>query len=671
MAGKAKTPIQSAKTRGRRHPSARWNVGDLIHDRYEVYDVKSGGIGIVYIVYDHRDGIPYAIKTLRDRHLSNPTAVERFNREAEVWVKLGRHQNIVRAVCVDRIADRPHIFLECILGSTLKEVLLREPLAQRTVLNYAIQFCRGMIHTQEKIPDFAHLDIKPENCMVTQDGTLKVTDFSLSKALFAWHPRPRDRRNLGRSLMAKTEHLAGTFPYMSPEQFLHLGQGDRHSDIYAFGAMLYEMLTGRRPLFAQTVREWRDVHLKVVPVEPRTIVPSISKKLNDLTMKCLDKHPPGRPDNFLVIEKSLEAMLWEDFHEEIPSPTSGQLESWEYSNIGVSLCHLGRVTEAISCFNRAISKSATDPHPWLNKGVALGTLDAVGEEIRCYDKALALKPEYAEAWYNKGLALYKFGQFAEAIACYDRALAINPHQAEVWVNKGIALGGLGRSREEVACYEKATVIKPNHARAWVSKAAGLINLGSFEQAKDCCEKALAILPDLAEAWVNKASALGGLKRFEEAIQCCEKALAIDPRLCEAWTCKGLALGSVGRREEEASCYERALNINRDHLEAWYQKGLILNDLGRFEEAISCYDHALRINPKDGEAWVKKGLSLSAMGRFEAAVSCYEKALKIDSRHAKAWFNKGLALSKLEAEPEGRRCVEEAVALDPNISRRKK
>ncbi|NIQ39492.1 MAG: tetratricopeptide repeat protein [Proteobacteria bacterium] len=666
MAGKAKTTIGSAKTPRRRHLSSRWEVGDLIQDRYEVYDIRSGGIGIVYVVYDHNHRIPYAIKTLQDRHLVNPTAVEGFIREAEVWVKMGRHQNIVRAVCVDRIDDRPYIFLECILGSNLKRILSGEPLNRRTALNYAIQFCRGMVHAQEQIRDFAHLDVKPENCMLTQDGILKVTDFSLSRALFAWHGASGDRRSTGRSGAAKNENLAGTFPYMSPEQFLDLEGADRHSDIYAFGVLLYEMLTGRRPLFARTGREWRDVHLKVTPVAPRTLVPSVSKELNDLTMSCLNKDPADRPDNFGVIAKSLEVILWEEFHEEIPSPTPEQLESWEYSNTGVSLCHLGRVTEAISFFDRALSKSSADPHAWLNKGVALGTLGDSAGEIECYERALAIIPEYAAAWYNKGLALYKLGRFEEAILCYDRSLAINPHQAEVWVNKGIALGGLGRSKEEVTCHERATVIQPSHVRAWVSKAAALMNLELFEEAKACCDKALTLAPRTAEAWVNKASALGALKRFDEAIHCCEKALAVDPHLCEAWICKGLALGGLGRFAEEARCYEKALDINPSYFEAWYRKGFALNNMGRFEEAISCYDQALEIKPKDIDAWVKKGLSLSAMSRFEEAVACFERALNIDSRHAEAWLNKGLTLRNLGSGSRGDRCIQRAVALDPTL-----
>jgi tetratricopeptide (TPR) repeat protein len=662
MESRAKRSARIPKRTEGRPLCTKWKVGDLIRDRYEVYDIKPGGIGIVFIVYDHDDGVPYAIKTLQDRFLSDPLAVEKFVQEAEIWVRIGRHQNLVRAICVDQIDNQPCILLECITGSNLRETLCKRPLSplpKRTVLRHAIQFCRGMIHAQERIPDFAHLDVKPENCMLTQDDVLKVTDFGLSNALFEPRPALQGDRSTG-------VVVAGTFPYMSPEHFLDLGEVGAKSDIYSFGVMLYEMLTGKRPFFAETISQWRDVHLKARPVEPRIMVATIPKELNDLTMGCLAKNPTDRPEGFPVIKDSLETILWEEFHEEIPSSTPQEMESWEYSSKGISLVSLGHAEEAIECFDNAVFKNPQNPHAWLNKGLAVGKLGNTSLELECYEKALAISPEYTQAWHNKGLVLHSLGRLKEAIDCYDRALIINPHQADVWLNKGSALGRLGRSKEELTCYEKALAIRPNHAKAWINKASALVSLGSFKEADECCDRALAASPCLAEAWVNKASALGALKRFNESIRCCEKALAINSNLCEAWVCKGLALGSLGRFDEEFSCYEKALAINPYHLEAWYRKGSTLNDLGRFKEAVYCYDRGLTIDSKHLDIWLKKGLALVRIGRLEEAVSCYEKALTIDPGDARTWFNKGLALRNLGLRPEADRCIQKAIALDPSV-----
>lgn len=573
--------------RAKKPPLApKWKVGDLIRGRFEVYDIKAGGIGIVYIVYDHDDGIPYAIKTLQDRYLGDPVAVERFIREAEVWVRLGAHQNIVRAFYVDTIDGQPYIFLEPVVGSNLRKALSRGPLPKRTVMRYAIHFCRAMVHAGIKIPGFVHRDVKPENCMLTPDEILKVTDFNLSKALLETNPAIGWGAQNGISTPKGKEKAAGTFPYMSPEQFLDFGRAGARSDIYSFGVMLYEMLTGKRPFSAETAQQWRDVHLKAKPLELRAMVPSISKELNDLALSCLAKKPTERPENFSAILINLESMLSEECGEEIPSSTPEEVEGWEYSNKGVSLCNLGHFEEAIPCFERALSIDPQKPQTWANKAVALGALGRTDEELECYEKALSIDPEYGEAWYNKGLALNNLGRFEEAISCYDRALAMNPYQAEVWVNKGSVQGSLGRFEEEISCYEKALAINPDHAKAWVNKASALINLGYFEEAIACCDRALTINPGLAEAWANKASALGALERFDETIRCCEKALGINPHLPEAWVSKGLALGALGRFDEELTCYEKALTLNPGHPEALHRKESIMRNLRRFEEAIS-------------------------------------------------------------------------------------
>jgi len=561
---------------------------------------------------------------------------------------------------------KPYIFLECVVGSNLRRALSKGPLTKRTALKYAIQFCRAMVHAQQKIPGFVHRDVKPENCMLSQDDTLKVTDFNLSKALLETNPAFGNGPHNGIAAPKEKERAAGTVPYMAPEQFLDFGRAGTRSDIYSFGVMVYEMVTGKRPFSAQTPHEWREVHLKATPAEPRTVVPSISSALNDLTMKCLSKNPTERPENFPAILRSLESMLSEEFAEQIPPSTPEELQGWECSNKGVSLCNLGHFREAVSWFDKALAVDPENPNTWVNKAVAVGTLGRIEEELRCYEKALAIAPDCVEAWYNKGLAMTHLGRFENAIECYNRALAINPRQAEVWVNKGSAHGNLGRFEEEHACYEKALTINPGHAKAWINKASALINGGRFEEANQCCNRALAINPALAEAWVNKASALGALKRFDETIRCCERALTINPHLWEAWVSKGLALGGLGRFEEELACYEKASAINPAHVEVWYRKGLALNNLGRFEEAISCYNRALTIDPQDDDVWVKKGLALIEIVCYDKAVSCYEKALTINPNHASAWLNKGLALRHLGSRPEGDQCIQRAMALDRTI-----
>ena len=160
-----------------------WQIGDKIQNRWEIYKILRGGIGIVYIVYDHEWREPFAAKTFQDEVFAkNPQTADRFTQEALAWVNLDAHQNVTQARFVQTTEGKPFLFLEYVSGGNLSRWIgtprLSEDLPQ--VIRFAIQICDGMTHALSKGIK-AHGDIKPQNCLITEDGTLKVTDFGLAK----------------------------------------------------------------------------------------------------------------------------------------------------------------------------------------------------------------------------------------------------------------------------------------------------------------------------------------------------------------------------------------------------------------------------------------------------------------------------------------------------------
>ena len=159
------------------------SVGDWIGDRFQVFDVHEGGMSLVYVVNDHLGGPGrkvVALKTLRSELMRIRTRIGRFAAECRLWTQLGEHPNIVRAYSVEIFDDRPYVVLELVQGGDLIRWIGTPRLDLVRALRFGSQFCSGMEHAMRQ-GLHCHRDIKPGNLLVTEDGTLKITDFGLAR----------------------------------------------------------------------------------------------------------------------------------------------------------------------------------------------------------------------------------------------------------------------------------------------------------------------------------------------------------------------------------------------------------------------------------------------------------------------------------------------------------
>jgi len=159
------------------------SVGDWIAGRFQVFDVHEGGMSVVYVVNDHqgaRGCHVVALKTLRDELLRSRIRVSRFATECRLWVQLGEHPNVVRAHAVEIIEGRPYAILELVQGGDLTRWIGTPRLDLAQALSFGCQFCLGMEHaTRQGL--HCHRDVKPGNLLITEAGTLKITDFGLAR----------------------------------------------------------------------------------------------------------------------------------------------------------------------------------------------------------------------------------------------------------------------------------------------------------------------------------------------------------------------------------------------------------------------------------------------------------------------------------------------------------
>lgn len=249
-------------------------VGKRIDGRYEIQDVVGvGGMAVVYKAYDNIDDRIVAVKILKDEYLANEEFRRRFKNESKAIAVLN-HKNIVKVYDVS-FGDRlQYIVMEYIEGISLKEYIVQKGVVDwNEALFFGIQILRALQHAHDK--GIVHRDVKPQNIMLLENGTIKVTDFGIAR--FS-HGETR----------TMTEKAIGSVHYISPEQ----AKGeltDEKADIYSVGIVMYEMLTGKLPFEAESAVSVALMQVNNEAALPRTINDKIPLGFEQITMKAMQK----------------------------------------------------------------------------------------------------------------------------------------------------------------------------------------------------------------------------------------------------------------------------------------------------------------------------------------------------------------------------------------------
>jgi hypothetical protein len=262
----------------------------------------AGGMGEVYRARDPQLGRDVAIKVLPSSLSRDPDRLRRFEQEARAAAALN-HPNILAVYQMGTYEGAPYLVSELLEGSTLRDQLLHGPLPVRKAVDYGIQTARGLAAAHEK--GIVHRDLKPENLFVTKDGRIKILDFGLAKLIQV----PQAQQPDTPTLSGRTEPgvVLGTVGYMSPEQ-VRGREADGRADLFAFGAILYEMLTGKRAFHKPTTAETMSAILNEEPPATSQIVPAIPPAMQRVVQRCLEKTPEQRFHSASDLAFALEAL---------------------------------------------------------------------------------------------------------------------------------------------------------------------------------------------------------------------------------------------------------------------------------------------------------------------------------------------------------------------------
>jgi len=630
-------------------PYTQWQVGDIVKNRYQVYRILGGpgksGMGIVYICYDHEMREAVAVKTFQGQYIGSRSAIERFKREAEAWVSLERHPNIVTAKMVDLIDRIPYIFLEYVVGddkygADLNGWIHRGGLNLALALNFDIQFCRGMIHAQRKFNDtgkhFVHRDIKPTNIMVTCDKIVKVTDFGLVKAsLESMADTPlaksSNSSNSGLSL-SKSGAIWGTPPYMSPEQCLGSEEIDTRSDIYSFGCVMYEMLT-RKPVFeGSSFDEYIYKHLSVTPESPKC-----HDEVDSIILRCLEKDPSNRYQDFVELEQILSQLYHKFTGEVVHTPEARELDTWDLSNKGLSLVRLGLYKEAELCLQEALRANPNNSAAHHNLAISYYKLGRFDDATREYEQALKIEPSAYRVLFDLAMLYQNQGKLDDAIATYQKSLTINKNYVDAYNMLGTAYGDYGKFDDAILQYKEALRINPNDAGTHLNLGSAFESLGRLDEAIKEYKEAIRITPNYWEAYYNLGAFYQVHGKLDDAMREYMQVLRVNPDTPLGY----LGLGNVyqiqGNLNKAIESYRESLNKDPKYWPAHHNLGIAYAAQGNLAKAIEEYTEALRINPNEADVHKNLGLAYEAQGKHAEAMKHFRESLRINPHHANAEY----------------------------------
>ena len=262
--------------------------------------IGAGGMGEVYRARDARLARDVALKVLPQAVANAPEALARFEREARAIAAIS-HPNILAIYDTGRDGDVAYVVTELVEGVTLRDAIASDPLPRSKAIDYAVQIARGLAAAHER--GIVHRDLKPENIIVGPDGQVKILDFGLARTM----PVEADRGN-SPTLLTPTAPgvVLGTVGYLAPEQARGAAAVDHRADLFSFGCVLYEMLSGRSPFRRDTSAETLAALLREDP--PPLSATQASPALERVIRRCLEKSPGERFQSSRDVGFALDAV---------------------------------------------------------------------------------------------------------------------------------------------------------------------------------------------------------------------------------------------------------------------------------------------------------------------------------------------------------------------------
>jgi serine/threonine protein kinase/tetratricopeptide (TPR) repeat protein len=654
---------------------------------YEVIaQIGSGGMGDVYRARDARLGRDVAIKILPGEFAADPERLRRFEQEAKAIAALD-HPHILAIHDVGSHGGVPYIVTELLEGANLRERLSGGPLPLRKVVETAVQIAQGLAAAHEK--GIVHRDLKPANVFITRDGQVKILDFGIAKLVA---PRsllePAQATTVVEATAGGT--TLGTVGYMSPEQVR--GQDvDSRSDIFSFGAVLYEMLSGKGAFFRETGADTTSAILHDDPPPLSGTEREIPSVLEGIVTRCLEKSPEDRFQSARDLAHDLSVVM------PITSParpaTSKAPTRWPRL-VGLALVSLAVLAVAGVFVLKLKPGGSSARATWAPKIVVL-PFENLGSTGDAYFAA-GMTEEITSRLANlRGLGVISRTSAVEYNHTGKTVKQIGSDLGVDYVLEGSVRWEHGDGRESRVRITPQLIRVADDTHVWADRYERVI-ADVFAIQSEVAESAVkamgvALLPseqtalravstrdldayDLYLRGQELASRGENRKDIEGAIQMYQAAANRDPRFAQALA--GLATSHLAmywayfdRTEERLiqgrEAAEKAVELRPDLAETHTALGYYFySGLLNYRQALDEYAAALKIQPNNSAAIASIGFVLRRQGRCREAADQLSKALELDPRNADLLDNFGDACIFARRYADADRAFERAVAVSP-------
>ncbi len=677
--------------------SASIGAGTVL-GRYRLLErIGEGGMGEVWKAHDDNLDRDVAIKMLLHGTLGNTTSRERFRREALVLSRLS-HPGVATIFDFDVTNGCEFLVMEYVAGGTLQARLEDGPLSLEEVLRLGTAIADALDNAHRH--GFLHRDLKPGNVALTADGHPKILDFGIALLL-------ADDKAAGRITQAGM--IMGSVPYMSPEQLM--GEDcDARTDIYALGAMLFEMLTGQRPFVKDRPEALMFSIISNAAPPVRSLRLDAPEALDRLVGECLRKDPAQRPTSAAHISQVLRGIHDGSPTSALPLPPRDVIRAiavlplrnvsmdpaQEYFADGMTesiISDLSRL-KALRVISRTsimrykdAAKSLPDIACELNVDAVLeGSALLVGDRVRLSVQLVRARNDQT-IWterYDRDLAdlLGMQSELAQTIAreiaiqispTEERKLAshaeVNPEAHLEYLKSRYSFIGGSPEAMDVALRHarRAVEIDPTYALAW----AVLANCYIFRAirgmdppaeataaAMAAVKRALQLDPSVADAHVSLGTILSHSGDIAGGLRALEKAVELNPGLGEAHILLGRTLYAYERHEEAHAAMTKALSIDPLSMMVYTGVGDAYYFSRDYEKSVFNYKMGLELDPRFDGTHMGLARSLEALGRFDEARAECEEGRRLSGGLAGPAFG----LAHLEAasgnEQEARRILAE-------------